>query len=284
MTTTRGAGSGRGRRDLRVRVKTAKGRKLSSTRWLERQLNDPYVQRAKADGFRGRAAYKIIEIDDKFRFLKPGSRIVDLGCAPGGWCQVAVERVNALGEKRGKAQGRVIGVDLQEVEPIAGAEIPVEWTGPGNRGDFIAIVSKDAENRRIAFYTYTRDESTVKAEVPETAGEAEIRYVTGQDKKTLAAIPIVIQAATAELLEAPDKIAANDKVSVKWNGPNNRRDVICIVPPDAPARQVNNYIYPVNGPDQQIRAPRDPGEYEYRYVTGRDRNILARKKVTVVAE
>ncbi|MCB1354177.1 MAG: RlmE family RNA methyltransferase [Rhodobacteraceae bacterium] len=123
MTTTRGAGSGRGRRDLRVRVKTAKGRKLSSTRWLERQLNDPYVQRAKADGFRGRAAYKIIEIDDKFRFLKPGSRIVDLGCAPGGWCQVAVERVNALGEKRGKAQGRVIGVDLQEVEPIAGAEI-----------------------------------------------------------------------------------------------------------------------------------------------------------------
>ena len=82
--------SGRGRRDLRVRVKTAKGRKLSSTLWLERQLNDPYVARARADGYRGRAAYKIIELDDKYHFLKPGARVVDLGHAPGGWTQVAV--------------------------------------------------------------------------------------------------------------------------------------------------------------------------------------------------
>jgi len=115
--------SGRGQRELRVRVKTAKGRKLSSTRWLERQLNDPYVQRAKREGFRGRAAYKIAELDDKYRFLVPGARVVDLGCAPGGWCQVAVPRVNALGEKSGKRQGSVLGVDLQEVEPIAGAEL-----------------------------------------------------------------------------------------------------------------------------------------------------------------
>lgn len=115
--------SGRGQRDLRVRVKTAKGRKLSSTLWLERQLNDPYVVRAKKEGFRGRAAYKILELDDKFRFLVPGARVVDLGCAPGGWCQVAVQRVNALGERSGKRQGTVLGVDLQEVEPIAGAEI-----------------------------------------------------------------------------------------------------------------------------------------------------------------
>ncbi|WP_420023610.1 RlmE family RNA methyltransferase [Cereibacter azotoformans] len=115
--------SGRGQRELRVRVKTAKGRKLSSTLWLERQLNDPYVVRAKKEGFRGRAAYKILELDEKFGFLKPGCRVVDLGCAPGGWCQVAVERVNALGQKKNKAQGTVLGVDLQEVEPIAGAEI-----------------------------------------------------------------------------------------------------------------------------------------------------------------
>lgn len=115
--------SGRGARDLRVRVKTAKGRKLSSTRWLERQLNDPYVQRAKREGYRGRAAFKIMELDDKFRFLVPGARVVDLGCAPGGWCQVAVPRVNALGEKSGKARGRIIGIDLQEVEPIAGVEL-----------------------------------------------------------------------------------------------------------------------------------------------------------------
>ena len=115
--------SGRGQRDLTVKVKTARGRKSSSTRWLQRQLNDPYVKRAQAEGYRGRAAYKIMELDDKFRFLVPGARVVDLGCAPGGWCQVAVPRVNALGEKPGKAQGRVLGIDLQEVEPIAGAQI-----------------------------------------------------------------------------------------------------------------------------------------------------------------
>jgi len=106
-----------------VKVKTARGRKLSSTRWLERQLNDPFVQRAKREGYRGRAAFKIMELDDKFRFLVPGARVVDLGCAPGGWCQVAVPRINALGEKSGKAIGRIIGVDLQEVEAIAGAEL-----------------------------------------------------------------------------------------------------------------------------------------------------------------
>lgn len=117
--------SGRGRRDLRVKVKSAKGRRLSSTRWLERQLNDPYVQMARKEGYRGRAAFKILELDDKYHFLVPGARVVDLGCAPGGWCQVAVPRVNALGERKGKPQGFILGVDLQEVEPIAGAELHV---------------------------------------------------------------------------------------------------------------------------------------------------------------
>lgn len=122
MTQEKGT-SGRGQRELRVRVKTAKGRKLSSTLWLERQLNDPYVIRAKKEGFRGRAAYKILELDDRYGFLKPGGRVVDLGCAPGGWCQVAVVRVNALGQNPKKPTGTVLGVDLQEVEPIPGAEI-----------------------------------------------------------------------------------------------------------------------------------------------------------------
>ncbi len=117
--------SGRGQRDLHVKVKSARGRKLSSTLWLERQLNDPYVKRAKAEGYRGRAAFKILEIDDKFGFLKPGARVVDLGSAPGGWLQVAVDRVNALGEKTGKPVGRVLGVDLKEIEPVAGAETHV---------------------------------------------------------------------------------------------------------------------------------------------------------------
>lgn len=117
--------SGRGRRDLKVKVKTAKGRRLSSTRWLQRQLNDPYVRRAKADGYRGRAAYKIMELDDKFGFLVPGARVIDLGCAPGGWCQVAAPRVNALGREPGKPRGSVLGVDMKEVEPIPGCDLAV---------------------------------------------------------------------------------------------------------------------------------------------------------------
>ena len=125
MAKSPGNNSGRGQRDLRVKVKTARGRKLSSTLWLERQLNDPYVKRAQVDGYRGRAAYKILELDDKFRFLVPGARVVDLGCAPGGWCQVAVQRINALGTRQGKKVGKILGVDLQEVESIPGAEIHV---------------------------------------------------------------------------------------------------------------------------------------------------------------
>ena len=125
MAKIPGNNSGRGQRDLRVKVKTARGRKLSSTLWLERQLNDPYVKRAQADGYRGRAAYKILELDDKFRFLVPGARVVDLGCAPGGWCQVAVKRINALGTRQGKRVGTILGVDLQEVESIPGAEMHV---------------------------------------------------------------------------------------------------------------------------------------------------------------
>lgn len=115
--------SGRGQRDLTVKVKTARGRSMSSTKWLQRQLNDPYVQRAKADGYRGRAAYKILELNEKFQFFMPGKRVVDLGAAPGGWCQVAVPRINALGEKAGKPVGTILGIDLQEMEPIAGAEL-----------------------------------------------------------------------------------------------------------------------------------------------------------------
>ncbi len=118
-----GSGSGTGRADLKVRVKTARGRKLSSTRWLQRQLNDPYVARAKKEGYRGRAAFKLIELDDRFRFLVPGARVVDLGCAPGGWCQVAVARVNSDGARDGKKTGTVLGVDVQEVEPIAGTTL-----------------------------------------------------------------------------------------------------------------------------------------------------------------
>ena len=115
--------SGRGQRDLKVKVETARGRKLSSTRWLERQLNDPYVRRAREEGYRGRAAFKLIELDDRFRFLRRGARVVDLGAAPGGWSQVAAQRVNAEGRQAGA--GFVLGIDLQEVDPIPGVELHV---------------------------------------------------------------------------------------------------------------------------------------------------------------
>lgn len=108
-------------RDKTIKVKSAKGRKSSSTRWLQRQLNDPYVQEANKRGFRSRAAFKLIELDDRFNFLKPGMKVVDLGCAPGGWTQVAAERIEA--EKN--PNGHVIGIDLQEVEEIPGATILV---------------------------------------------------------------------------------------------------------------------------------------------------------------
>ncbi|MBX9944437.1 MAG: RlmE family RNA methyltransferase [Reyranella sp.] len=101
-----------------VRVKTARGRTVSSQRWLQRQLNDPYVAEAKKRGYRSRAAFKLLQLDDQFRFLRPGGRVVDLGAAPGGWTQVAVERV-----KQGKGGGIVIGIDIAPVEPIPGAEV-----------------------------------------------------------------------------------------------------------------------------------------------------------------
>jgi 23S rRNA (uridine2552-2'-O)-methyltransferase len=113
-----GRGGSVGGRRQAVRVKTARGRTVSSARWLERQLNDPYVHEAKRRGYRSRAAFKLAEIDDRLRFLRPGARIVDLGCAPGGWCQVAAERIRPL-----ESGGRIVGIDITPVEPIAGVTI-----------------------------------------------------------------------------------------------------------------------------------------------------------------
>jgi 23S rRNA (uridine2552-2'-O)-methyltransferase len=112
IVTARGKGGGS--RELKVRVKARKSRSSSSRRWLERQLNDPYVARAKREGYRSRAAFKLAEIDDKARFLKKGARVIDLGAAPGGWSQVAAKRVGAPGE------GRVVAIDVLAMEPIAG--------------------------------------------------------------------------------------------------------------------------------------------------------------------
>lgn len=109
-------------RGFGARLKTADKRSLSSQQWLNRQLNDPFVKAAHAKGYRSRAAFKLTEIDDRFHLLKRGARVIDLGCAPGGWLQIAVER----------GAGPVAGVDLLPVDPVAGAGIiQADFTDPG---------------------------------------------------------------------------------------------------------------------------------------------------------
>lgn len=112
-----GARRGSGSRQTTVKLRTARGRSASSQRWLQRQLNDPYVAESKRLGYRSRAAFKLIEIDDRFKLLKKGQRVVDLGCAPGGWTQIAVQRVGA------PQKGQVVGLDILPLDPIAGAEL-----------------------------------------------------------------------------------------------------------------------------------------------------------------
>src|SRR5262245_20629520 len=104
-------------RQKKIRVRGGKNRSVSSRQWLQRQLNDHYVARAKREGMRSRAAYKLIEIDDKARFLRKGSRVVDLGAAPGGWSQIAAQRVGA------REQGRVIAIDILAMEPVPGVDL-----------------------------------------------------------------------------------------------------------------------------------------------------------------
>jgi 23S rRNA (uridine2552-2'-O)-methyltransferase len=134
--TTRGSG-----RDLKVRVKSGKSRSLSSKLWLDRQLNDPYVTRAKREGYRSRAAYKLIEIDDKHRFLKPGARVVDLGAAPGGWSQIAAKRCGAA-----EGKGRVVAIDLLALAPIPGVDfIRLDFLSPEAPAEVKALLNGAAD-------------------------------------------------------------------------------------------------------------------------------------------
>jgi 23S rRNA (uridine2552-2'-O)-methyltransferase len=115
---------------MRVRVKTAARRSVSSNRWLERQLNDPYVAASKREGLRSRAAYKLKEIDDKYHLLKPGQRVLDLGAAPGGWSQIAAERVKSI-TGQGSQRGQVVAIDYLSVEPLPGVDLlQMDFTAP----------------------------------------------------------------------------------------------------------------------------------------------------------
>jgi 23S rRNA (uridine2552-2'-O)-methyltransferase len=135
--------SGRGLtgRNMRVNVKTARGRTASSTRWLDRQLNDPYVHEARKQGLRSRAAFKLIQLDDRYGLLRRGQKVVDLGAAPGGWTQIAVERV-APDENK----GIVIAVDIQEMEPVGGATAMVlDISDPASSAALLAALGGPAD-------------------------------------------------------------------------------------------------------------------------------------------
>ncbi len=128
----------RAKRELTTNVKTAKGRKISSTLWLQRQLNDPFVAQARAEGYRSRAAYKLKEINEKFGLLSKNARVVDLGAAPGGWCQVAVR---AVGPK-----GRVIGIDYLHMPPVEGADVlEMDFLDAGAPEQLKALLGGDAD-------------------------------------------------------------------------------------------------------------------------------------------
>src|SRR5436189_4352815 len=128
-------------RDLKVRVKTGKGRTVAQKRWLERQLNDPYVAKAKREGYRSRAAYKLIEIDDRHHFLKPGATVVDLGAAPGGWSQIAAKRVGAADGK-----GRVIAIDVLEMPEIVGVSFAqLDFLAPDAPEKLLALLGGRAD-------------------------------------------------------------------------------------------------------------------------------------------
>ncbi|WP_445500546.1 RlmE family RNA methyltransferase [Microvirga sp. G4-2] len=130
--------SGSGVRNLKQRVKTANKRSLSSQKWLERQLNDPYVARAKREGYRSRAAFKLLEIDEKYHILKPGQRIVDLGAAPGGWSQIAAKKVGP--------KGKVVGIDLLPIDPMAGVEfIQLDFLDESAPGKLIEMLGGPAD-------------------------------------------------------------------------------------------------------------------------------------------
>ena len=132
---------GGGRRNLTVKVKTAKKRSTASTRWLQRQLNDPYVAEAKRQGYRSRAAFKLAEIDDRYKILRPGLKVADLGAAPGGWSQIAAERVKSLG-----GTGRVVAVDVTEIEALPGVvNFTLDVTEEGARERIIAALGGKAD-------------------------------------------------------------------------------------------------------------------------------------------
>lgn len=176
-----------------------------------------------------------------------------------------------------------VGATLQApASAPAGSMITVEWQGPDNHNDFVTIVVADTPEGKHDNYQYTRRGTTLEIETPEDPGPHEVRYVTGQSRRTLARETIVLEPVTASL-EAPASIAAGGTLEVNWQGPGNRQDFITLVKVGTPEGKHDQYAYTRNGSPAAIRVPQDqePGDYEVRYVTGQQRKTLARTPVKV---
>lgn len=162
-----------------------------------------------------------------------------------------------------------------------GNVVPVEWTGPNNKADFITIVPKNADEKKYLRYEYTKQGSPLKVEAPTLAGACEIRYLAGQDRKLLARIPLEVEAAKV-ILKADSEVVAGSPVSIEWIGPNNRADSLVIVPKNAADSEFANYAYTKPGSPAKAVAPMEPGDYEIRYMSGRDRVVYGRIDIKVV--
>ena len=165
-------------------------------------------------------------------------------------------------------------------EAVAGATVPVEWTGPANEGDFVTVVMKDTEEEKWAKYQYAKEEGTLKILSPITPGEAEIRYITGQGRKTLARIPLTLTKPGATL-KSPEEAVAGATVSVEWTGPANEGDFITIVMKDTEEEKWAKYQYAKEEGILKIESPTTPGEAEIRYINGQGREALARIPITL---
>ena len=171
---------------------------------------------------------------------------------------------------------------LLEAVPTAtvGSEVAVTWTGPDNTNDTIIVVPSGAPMDARGTYAYTRNGNPAEVRMPDDAGSYELRYVTGQDRKVLASLPISVQAAEASLEAVPTAVAGSD-VAVSWVGPDNTNDTVIVVPAGAAMDARGTYSYTRNGNPAMVRMPEDEGAYELRYVTGQDRKVLASLPIAV---
>ena len=167
---------------------------------------------------------------------------------------------------------------------VSGSDVEITWIGPKYSGWYITIVEQGSDDGKYTKYFYTaNEESPTKLQSPELVGPCEIRFIS-EKKKTVASVPIELVAATAKFTEVPEQVAAEGKFRVKWEGPDNVRDFITIIDVDAADNKYGSYIYVEDGQDNDLTAPKEPGEYEIRYVTSQKKTVLARERIKVVAE